>query len=117
MIELLQKAKDKRSKKINKFEQVKEKMSPKEAYERLGELAKKGYDAITPEEKNVFLKYFGLFDKDEFTPKQFMLRVRIPGGRLTPEQAKTLGEVAKEFGNDYIDLTTRMQVELRYIHI
>ena len=117
MIELLQKAKEKRSKKINKVEKVKEKMSPKEAYERLGELAKKGYDAITPEEKNVFLKYFGLFDKDEFTPKQFMLRVRIPGGRLTPEQAKVLGEVAKEFGNDYIDLTTRMQVELRYIHI
>ena len=117
MIELLQKAKEKRSKKLNKVEIAKAKLSPKEAYERLLEASKKGYDALTPEEKSVFLKYFGLFDKNEFTPKQFMLRVRIPGGRLTPNQAKVLGEVAKEFGNDYIDLTTRMQVELRYIHI
>ena len=117
MIELLAKAKEKRSKKINKIEKIKEKLTPKEAYERLLELAKKGYDALSDEDKNVFLKYFGLFDKNEFTPKQFMLRVRIPGGRLTPKQAQTLGAVAKEFGKDYIDITTRMQVELRNLHI
>ncbi|MRI83354.1 MAG: ferredoxin--nitrite reductase [Nitratiruptor sp.] len=117
MIELLAKAKEKRSKKINKIEKIKEKLSPKEAFERLLELSKKGYDALSEEDKGVFLKYFGLFDKNEFTPKRFMLRVRIPGGRLTPKQAQTLGEVAKEFGNDYIDITTRMQVELRSIRI
>jgi len=43
--------------------------------------------------------------------------VRIPGGRLSSIQAKVLGECAKDFGNNYIDLTTRMQVELRYLHI
>ncbi|BAF70543.1 ferredoxin--nitrite reductase [Nitratiruptor sp. SB155-2] len=117
MIEELQKIYEQRSKKINKVEKVKASMSPKEAYERLLEASQKGYDALTKEDKSVFLKYFGLFDKNELTPKQFMLRVRIPGGKLTPNQAKVLGEVAKEFGNDYIDLTTRMQVELRNIYI
>ncbi len=117
MIEKLRQVKEQRSKKLNKVEKIKQTLSPKEAWERLLEASKKGYESLTKEDKAVFLKYFGLFDKDEFTPKQFMLRVRIPGGRLTPEQAKTLGEVTKEFGNDYIDLTTRMQVELRYIHI
>ena len=117
MIELLRQAKEKRSKKLNKVETLKAKLTPKEAWERLQKASKKGYEALSPEDKAVFLKYFGLFDKDEFTPQQFMLRVRIPGGRLTPQQAKTLGKVANEFGNDYIDLTTRMQVELRYIHI
>ncbi len=46
-----------------------------------------------------------------------MIRVRIPGGKLTYKQAKKLGEVAQKYGNDYIDLTTRMQVELRFITI
>ncbi len=117
MIEIVQQAKEKHAKKLNKIEKIKAKLTPKEAYERLLEASKRGYEALSDEDKKVFLKYFGLFDKDEFTPKQFMLRVRIPGGQLTPEQAQVLGEVAKEFGNDYIDLTTRMQVELRYIHI
>ena len=98
MLEMLKEIKEKRSKKINKIEKIKEKLSPKDAYDRLKELSLKGYDAISDEEKNVFLKYFGLFDKNEFTPKQFMLRVRIPGGKLSPNQAATLGEVAKEFG-------------------
>ncbi len=117
MLNRLIEIKEKRSAKINKIEKIKAKLSPKEAYERLQELSEKGYEAISEEDKNVFLKYFGLFDKNEFTPKQFMLRVRIPGGKLTPNQAKVLGECAKEFGKDYIDLTTRMQVELRNLHI
>jgi len=117
MLENLKTINEARSKKINKVEKIKEKLTPKEAFERLQELAKSGYEAITSDEKSVFLKYFGLFDKDKLTPKQFMLRVRIPGGQLTPTQAQTLGEVAKEYCNDYIDITTRMQVQLRYLHI
>jgi ferredoxin-nitrite reductase len=117
MIEKLQSAKEKRSKKINKIEAIKAKFTPKEAYERLLELAPKGYEALSDEDKAVFLKYFGLFDKNDLDPERFMLRVRIPGGRLRPEQARVLGEVAKEFGKDRIDLTTRMQVELRHIRI
>lgn len=117
MLDILKQAKEKRSKKLNKIELIKSKMTPKEAFKRLTEISKKGYEALSLEDKNVFLKYFGLFDKNEFTPQKFMLRVRIPGGRLSPKQAKVLGEVARDFGEDYIDLTTRMQVELRFIKI
>ncbi len=113
----LETIKEKRSKKVNKIEQIKIQLDPKTAYQRLLEASQKGYNSLTAEDKKVFLKYFGLFDKNEFTPGRFMLRVRIPGGKLTPLQALTLGEVAKEFGKDYIDLTTRMQIELRNIKI
>jgi ferredoxin-nitrite reductase len=117
MLKILENAKAKRNKKINKIEKIKQKLTPKEAYNRLMELSKKGYEALSEEDKNVFLKNFGLFDKNEFTPGRFMLRVRIPGGRLSPLQAQTLGEVAKNFAKDSLDLTTRMQVELRNIRI
>jgi len=46
-----------------------------------------------------------------------MLRVRVPAGQLNNEQALRIGEVAQKYGNDYIDLTTRMQLELRFLKI
>ena len=46
-----------------------------------------------------------------------MIRVRIPGGQLSSKQSRVIGELAKAFGQDYIDITTRMQVELRYLDI
>ncbi|QOR62572.1 ferredoxin--nitrite reductase [Sulfurovum sp. ST-21] len=112
-MEALAKAYEARSKKINKVETIKALKDPMEVYERLDEIAQAGYAELSKEDSSYFLKCFGLFDKGE----DFMLRVRIPGGQLSFEQAVRIGEVAKEFGNDYIDITTRMQVELRYLRI
>lgn len=106
-----------RREKINKVEKTKEKMTPAEALARLYKASKEGYDFLDKEDKAVFLKYFGLFDKDSLTPKQFMLRIRIPGGRLIPKQAEVLGEVTKAYAKDEMNLTTRMQVEIRNLMI
>ena len=107
---------EERSKKVNKIETLKANRTPLEAFEQLRFYADNGYDSIPEEDKAFFLKSFGIFDRPQ-TPKQFMIRVRIPGGQLSVEQAKVLGEVARDFGQDYIDITTRMQVELRYLNI
>ena len=112
MIEILKEAKEKRSKKINKIETIKALKVPLSIYEKLSEISKAGYEALADEDKRFFLKCFGIFDKGD---DDFMIRVRIPGGRLSATQATRIGELAKEYGNDYIDLTTRMQVELRYV--
>ncbi len=107
-----------RNKKENKVEKTKALLSPAEAFKRLETYAEAGYDAIPKEDKAVFFKYFGIFDKEKPNGKNhFMLRVRIPGGQMTPEQAVKVGEVAKAYGNNYIDITTRMQIELRYLKI
>ena len=112
----LQQAFDARNKKQNKIEKTKVLKTPQEAFALLEQYAAQGYDAIAAEDLGYFLKCFGIFDR-EATPRQFMIRVRIPGGQLTHAQAVVLGEIAREFGQDYIDITTRMQVELRYIAI
>lgn len=116
MVEL-QKAYEARAKKVNKIENIKELKSPQEAWDKLAEYAKGGYDSIADEDKSYFLKCFGIYDKDSVTPKKFMMRVRIPGGHLNASQARVLGEIAKEYGQDYIDITTRAQIELRYLDI
>ncbi len=112
-MEALAKAKESRSKKVNKVETTKALKAPMDVFEKLDEIAAAGYEGLAKEDSAYFLKCFGLFDKGE----DFMLRVRIPGGQLSYEQAVRVGEVAKQYGNDYIDLTTRMQVELRYLQI
>jgi len=112
----LQLAFEARNKKQNKIEKIKDLKTPKEAYEQLEVYAKEGYDAIPQEDLAYFLKCFGIYDRPA-TPKQFMIRVRIPGGQLSFEQALIIGELARDYGNDYIDITTRMQVEFRYLDI
>lgn len=115
-MEALQKAYDSRANKINKIEKVKELKNPQEAYEKLKEYAKNGYESIPDEDKKYFLKCFGIYDRPA-TPDKFMIKLRIPGGHLNSKQAKAIGEVSREYGQDYIDLTTRCQVELRYLDI
>ncbi|MEA3522558.1 MAG: ferredoxin--nitrite reductase [Campylobacterota bacterium] len=112
----LQLAFEARNKKQNKIEKIKELKTPKEAFTQLEVYAKEGYDSIPKEDLSYFLKCFGIYDRPA-TPKQFMIRVRIPGGQLSFEQAIVVGELARDYGNDYIDITTRMQVEFRYLDI
>ena len=112
-METLQKALEARSKKVNKVEITKALKDPMDVYAKLESIAAAGYDELAKEDSTYFLKCFGLFDKGE----DFMLRVRVPVGQLTNEQALCIGEVAKKYANDYIDISTRMQIVLRYIKI
>lgn len=110
---ILEKALEARSKKVNKVETTKALKMPMDVYAKLEEIAAAGYEGLAKEDSAYFLKCFGLFDKGE----DFMLRVRVPAGQLNYAQALRIGEVAKKYGNDYIDITTRMQIELRYLQI
>jgi len=113
MSKKLYEAKEARNKKINKIEVIKSQKEPMDLYAKLEEIAQGGVKNLTKEDSSYFLKCFGLFYKDG----DFMLRVRIPAGQVNHDQAICIGEVAQKYGNDYIDITTRMQIELRYIKI
>lgn len=112
MIDLC-KAKELRSSKINKVEKIKNSKDSMEVFAKLEAIAEAGYDELSKEDSSYFLKCFGLFDKGE----HFMLRVRVPVGQLNYEQAICIGTIAKKYADDYIDITTRMQIVLRYIKI
>ena len=51
--------------------------------------------------------------EDEF----FMLRIRIPGGRLTSEQLRAIAWSSERFGRDVADVTDRQNVQLHWIRI
>lgn len=67
----------------------------------------------TPVAEDVFrFKFHGLF---HVAPAQesFMLRLRIPGGRLTAHQMCGLADLAERFGSGRADLTTRANMQIR----
>ncbi len=79
------------------------------------------------EDDQQLVKFHGMYlqdDRDlrpERTRKKmekafaFMIRVRIPGGVLTPQQWLALDQVARDYGNHTMRLTTRQTVQLHGI--
>ncbi|WP_254861708.1 nitrite/sulfite reductase [Halovivax gelatinilyticus] len=77
------------------------------------------------------LKWAGMYAQKQ--AGYFMMRTKVPGGHLTPEQAAVIGEVASEFatapekfggseqnelwGDAYLDITTRQDVQMHWIRI
>ena len=66
-----------------------------------------------PQAEDVFrFKFHGLF---YVAPAQdsFMLRLRIPGGKLTAHQMRGLANMAEAWGSGRADLTTRANIQIR----
>ena len=78
------------------------------------------------------LKWAGLYAHGR-QEGYFMLRTKVPGGRLTPTQAEVIGEVAADFatapdehggaeqnpvwGDAFLDITTRQDIQMHWIEI
>jgi nitrite reductase (NADH) large subunit len=58
-------------------------------------------------------KWHGLFFR-KVTPGNFMLRLRMNAGRATADQFRVIADLSDEYGRDFVDLTTRQQVQLRW---
>ncbi len=100
---------------MNKMEVLKRERDGLEIIKDIPLFAKTGWESI-PEDDIQRLKWYGLFLRNP-TPGYFMLRVRIPGGRATSAQLRTLAEIAKTFGNGQLDFTTRQQIQVRHLQI
>ncbi len=100
---------------MNKLEVLKQERDSLEIIHNLPLFAKTGWESISEDDVQR-LKWYGLFLRNP-TPGFFMVRVRMPGGRVTSAQLRTLAEIAKTFGNGQLDLTTRQQFQVRHLQI
>jgi ferredoxin-nitrite reductase len=72
------------------------------------------------------LKWVGLYPQRQ-GGDAFMLRIKVPGGRLNAAQARVIGQIADEFargpepnpvfGDAYLDITTRQDIQLHWVRI
>jgi sulfite reductase beta subunit-like hemoprotein len=101
--------------KRNSVERLKREKSPLGMLDELPALIAAGYADI-PEEDIVRLKWWGLYH-DKPKVGTFMLRIKLPAGRATPEQLRTIGELSVEHGRGEAELTTRQNVQLHYLEL
>ena len=100
---------------MNKIEQIKAEKGGLEVGRDIPRYAELGVDAI--EEGNLErLKWWGIFFR-KHTPGHFMMRIRIPNGISSAAQLRTIGGVANRVGRGISDITTRQQIQLRWIRI
>lgn len=78
--------------------------------------AREGWESIPADDRDARLKWWGIFYRKQ-TPGYFMMRIRIPNGIATAAQLREIGAIAREHGRDTLDITTRQQVQLRWIRI
>src|SRR4249919_1861641 len=46
-----------------------------------------------------------------------MVRIKIPYGGVTPDQLEVIAELAEEYSDGILHITTRQDVQLHYVHI
>ena len=113
---------------LNQVERWKLERHPLEVADAvISRYSKEGPDAIAgvPGEQER-LKWVGLYPQRQ-GGDAFMMRVKIPGGVLTADQAREIGIVADAFGegpedsavfgNRYADITTRQTIQIHWIRI
>ena len=49
------------------------------------------------------------------TKGTYMVRIRVPGGCVTPAQLKTVSMLSSRYGNDTVHLTTRQGLQIHYV--
>src|ERR671928_147695 len=101
--------------KRNSVERLKQEKTPLGMLDELPALIAAGYEHV-PEEDIVRLKWWGLYhDKPKIGT--FMLRIKLPAGRVAPHQLRAIGELSNRFGQGSGELSTRQNVQLHYLEL
>jgi ferredoxin-nitrite reductase len=101
-----------------------------EIREHLYEFAEEGWESIPDDEHDAWFerfKWWGLYHQRTGQESYFMMRIGTPNGVLEPGQTEVVAEVAEEyatgpaenpeFGNGYVDWTTRQSIQLHWIKL
>ncbi|MFJ7830460.1 nitrite/sulfite reductase [Peribacillus sp. NPDC097284] len=100
----------------NKMEIRKLEKDALKIFDDIPHYAANGFDSIPKEEWDVF-KWAGLYLQRPKEAGYWMMRVVIPGGILTYDQQITLANIAKDYGRDVYDITTRQAIQFHWLTI
>jgi ferredoxin-nitrite reductase len=99
--------------KLNKFELYKLQKDGLDILNDIDKFAEHGYDSIAEEDFDL-LKWAGVYRQ---RPKDghFMMRVKIPSGILNSRQARELAAIARDYGQELMDVTTRQAIQYHWL--
>jgi sulfite reductase (ferredoxin) len=118
---------------LNKAEQVKRDDDGLNVRDRIVNVySVKGFSSIWPDDLRNRFRWWGLYtqrrqgipggrtgtvEPHELEDEYFMMRIRIPGGSLSADQLRTIGQISERYGRDVADVTDRQNVQLHWIRI
>jgi ferredoxin-nitrite reductase len=112
---------------LNNVERIKQARHPLEVRQAIIDTYSKDLSAMGKVPGEVErLKWVGIYPQKQ-GGDAFMMRVKVPGGVLTPEQTVAIGRIASNFargpipnphfGNNFLDLTTRQDVQMHWLRM
>jgi ferredoxin-nitrite reductase len=102
--------------KLNETERKKLVKDGLEILNDIPKYAKEGFESIPKEDWDLF-KWAGLYLQKPKEAGYFMMRVNVPSGILSYEQANCLAQIAKDYGRDVVDITTRQAIQFHWLTI
>jgi len=77
--------------------------------------AETGFDTIEPGDFMRF-KWYGVYQQRP-NDGRFMMRIKVPGGRLTTEQLREIAALTTDYAHGFNDITTRQTIQLHWLTI
>ena len=101
--------------KITKEERLKKEKAGLDVLADIYRYAETGFGAIDPGDFMRF-KWYGVYQQRP-NEGHFMMRIKVPGGRLTTEQLRTLSDITETYARGISDITTRQTIQLHWLTI
>lgn len=96
---------------MNPIEKIKKEKNGLELLNEFPRLAAMHANDLSDDDKQR-IKWLGFWHRKDGT---LMTRIRIPGGVASSAQLRVIAGIAQDFGHDLVDITTRAQIQLRYL--
>jgi ferredoxin-nitrite reductase len=101
--------------KRNPVERLKREKAPLGIRDELPALIAAGYESVA-EEDMVRLQWWGLYH-DKPKVGTFMLRIKVPAGKLPPHELRAIGETSNLYGRGDGELSTRQNIQLHWLEL
>ncbi len=115
--------------KAQRVERLKREKNAWEHFDEIGAFARQGHASIPPEWLGTYFRSWGVYTQGDgagvvggkngegnATPF-FMVRIRIPNGLLSSQQARTIADLAERHARGVADITVRQNVQLHWVTI
>ncbi len=115
--------------KAQRAERLKREKNPWAAFDEVRQFAREGRSSVLPEWASFYFKWWGVYTQGDgagvtggkggegLATEYFMLRIGIPNGLLTAHQTRTIGQIARKYGRNLADITTRQNIQLHWLTI
>jgi sulfite reductase beta subunit-like hemoprotein len=101
---------------MNKIEEIKKRKDGLDVLADIYRYAELGHKSVTPDDEALF-RWYGIYTQRPAEDGFFMVRIRIPGGELTPIQLRLIADLSGEYGRGLADITVRQNIQLHWVRI